>query len=130
MKCVVEIRKDLYAKVVWSDGVAMFHGIDEQMAKNCNVSYANDLLVSVTVSVKVSLGTKLAQLRGSVRMHTDRSLLQSCTCVSLVTDLLCALDHTSNAFALAQIAPQNGLPFDTLSIFLVLFPGFLSLLSL
>ena len=29
-------------------------------------------------------------------------MLHSCTCVSLVTDLSCTLDHSSNAFALAQ----------------------------
>ena len=35
-------------------------------------------------------------------MHIDLKLLHSCTCVSLVTELLCAHDHSSNAFALAQ----------------------------
>ena len=33
MKSDVHIRKDLYAKVVLSDGVAMFHEIGEHMAK-------------------------------------------------------------------------------------------------
>mmetsp|Transcript_19164 Transcript_19164/g.51226 ORF Transcript_19164/g.51226 Transcript_19164/m.51226 type:complete len:102 (-) Transcript_19164:54-359(-) len=97
MKCDVDIRKDLYAKVVLSDGVAMFQGIGEQMAKECNVGYANDFLFSVTVSVEVSLGTKLAQLRGSVGTHIDLTLLHSCTFVSLVTEWLCALDHSSSA---------------------------------
>ena len=101
MKCDVDIRKDLYAKVVLSDSVAMFEGIGEQMAKECNVSYAEDFWFSVTVSVEVSLGTKVAQLRRSVKMHIDFSLSHSCTSVSLV-------------FALAQVAPQNRLPFDTL----------------
>ena len=35
-------------------------------------------------------------------MHIDLTLLHSCTCLSLVTELLCAFDHSSNAFALAQ----------------------------
>ena len=35
-------------------------------------------------------------------MHVDLTLLHSCTSVSLVTELLCALDHSSNACALAQ----------------------------
>ena len=46
MKCEVDIRKDLYVKVVLSDGVAMFQGIGEQMAKQCNVSYATDFFVN------------------------------------------------------------------------------------
>ena len=46
MKCDVDIRKDLYAKVVLSDGVAMFQEIGEQMAKQCNVSYATDFFFS------------------------------------------------------------------------------------
>ena len=40
MKCGVDIRKDLYAKVVSSDGAATFQGTGEQMAKECNVSFA------------------------------------------------------------------------------------------
>ena len=39
-------------------------------------------------------------------------LFHSCTFVSLVTELSCALDHFSNAFALAQGASQNRVPFD------------------
>ena len=44
-------------------------------------------------------------------MHVDLTLLHSCTFVSLVTELLCALDHSSNAFALAQGASQNCISF-------------------
>ena len=40
VKCDVDIRKDLYAKVVLSDSVAVSQGIGEQIAKECNVSYA------------------------------------------------------------------------------------------
>ena len=47
-----------------------------------------------------------------VRVHIDLTLLHSCKFVSLVTELLCALDHSSNAFALDQVAPQNRLPLD------------------
>ena len=99
MKCDVDIRKDLYAKVVLSDSVAMYQGIGEQTAKECNVSYAEDSLFSATMSVEVSLGTKLAQLRRNVGMHVDLTLLHSCTIMSFVTELVCALDHSSNAFA-------------------------------
>ena len=42
MKCDEDLRKDLHAKVVLSDGVAMFQGIGEHMAKECNVSFAKD----------------------------------------------------------------------------------------
>ena len=45
MKCDVDIRKDLYAKVVLSDGVATFQGIGEQMVRECNVSHAKDFLL-------------------------------------------------------------------------------------
>ena len=38
----------------------------------------------------------------SVGMHMDLTLLHSSAIVSLVTELKCALDHSSNAFALAQ----------------------------
>ena len=66
-------------------GVAMFQGIGEHMANECSVSY-DRVFASVTVIVVVSLGAKL----------------HSCTFFSLVTELLCALDHSSNALALAQ----------------------------
>ena len=42
----------------------------------------------------------------------DLTLLHSCTFVSFVTELLCAFDHSSNAFALAQGPSQNRVPFD------------------
>ena len=42
MKFDVDIRKDLHAKVVLSNGVAVFQGIGEQKAKECNGSYAKD----------------------------------------------------------------------------------------
>ena len=71
-------------------------------------------LFSVKVSVEVILGAKLAQLRGSVGMHIDLTLLHSCTCVS------CSLDHSSTAFALAHVASQNRLPFDNQVVFEVL----------
>ena len=66
MKCDVDIRKDLFAKVVLSDGVAMFQGIGEQMAKECNVSCAkfSFLKVSVTVSVEAQLGHKVGPAEG------------------------------------------------------------------
>ena len=38
----------------------------------------------------------------SVGMHMDVTLLHSSAIVSLVTELKCALDHSSNAYALAQ----------------------------
>ena len=75
--------------------------IGEHMAKECNVSY-DRVFASVTVIFVVSLGAKQAQAEGSVRLHVDLTLLLSCTFLSLVTELLCALDHSSNALALAQ----------------------------
>ena len=47
-----------------------------------------------------------------VGMHIDLTLSHSCTSVSLVTELLCVLDNSSNSVALAQDASQNRLPFD------------------
>ena len=61
----------------------MFKEMGEQRAKECSVSHAKGFLFSVTVSVshakgflfsvtvsvEVSLGTKLAQLRGRVRIQ-------------------------------------------------------------
>ena len=43
-------------------------------------------------------------------------LLHSCTFVSSVAGLLCALDHSSGALALAQVASRNRLPFDSLFV--------------
>ena len=41
----LDIRKDLYAKVVLSGGVAMIQVFGEQMAKECDVSYAKEFVV-------------------------------------------------------------------------------------
>ena len=57
----------------------------------------------------------MAQLRESDGTHIDLTQLHSCTFVSLVTELLCALDHFSNALPLAQDARQKRLPFDSSS---------------
>ena len=60
------------------------------------------IFVSVTVNIVVSLGTKLAQAEERVLDCTlDLTRLHSCTLASLLTELLSALDHSSNAFALA-----------------------------
>ena len=53
----------------------------------------------------------LRSLSVSVRLHKDLTLLHSCTILSLVTELLCALDHSSNAFALAQGCNKTELHF-------------------
>ena len=55
-----DIRKDLYAMVVLPGGVAMFQGIGEYRAKECNVSF-DRVFVPVTGIVVVSLGAKSAQ---------------------------------------------------------------------
>ena len=55
------------------------------MAKECNVSYDR---VFASVTVVVSLGAKLAQAEGTVRLHIDLPLLHSCTFVYLVTEPL------------------------------------------
>ena len=59
-------------------GVAMFQGTGEQMPEECNVSY-DRVLFSVTASVEVSLGTKLAQVEGDI----DLTMLRFCAFVSL-----------------------------------------------
>ena len=59
------------------------------------------LMVCLSVSLSVSLFLFLS-LSLSVGRHVDWTLLHSCTCVSLVTELLRALDHSPTAFALAQ----------------------------
>ena len=57
-----------------------------------------------------------SKLRGSVGLHMDLTLSHSCKIVSLVTELSCALARSSNAFALAQGASQNRVPFGTPSL--------------
>ena len=76
----------------------MLQGIGERTAKKCNVS-----LDVIFVS---------AQAEGSVGLHVDLAPLDSCTFVSLVTELSRTLDDSSNAPALAQGASQNRAPFD------------------
>ena len=56
------------------------------------------VLVSASVSC-VSLSVCLSVC--SSGMHFDLTLLHSCTFVSLVTEFVCAVDHSSSAFALA-----------------------------
>ena len=67
------------------------------------------------MSVAVSLGAKPAQTEESVELHTDLTPLHSCTFASLVSRLVCALDHPPNAFALAEVVPQNRVAFDNLT---------------
>ena len=81
-------------------------------AKKCVLRHG---VVAVTVSVEVSLDTKLNKSRVSVGMHIDLTLLHSCTFVSFVTELWCFLHHSSNVAALAQVASQKiDIPFDSL----------------
>ena len=70
--------------------------------------------VSATASVTVSLGAEPAQA-GSVELYTDLTPLHSCIFASLFPALLYALDHPSNALALAQVVPQNRVALDSLS---------------
>ena len=42
MKCDADIRNDLHAGVVLYDGVPIFHGTGEHMAKKCNVRQDRD----------------------------------------------------------------------------------------
>ena len=82
--------------------------IGDHMAKECNVSYDSVVawnFIVVTVIVVVSLGGP--SFRESVGLHIDLTLLNSRTCVSFVTELMCALDHSSNAFALAPSLPNR-----------------------
>ena len=53
--------------VVLPSGVALFQGIGEHMAKECNVSY-DRVFASATVIVVVSLGAKLAQTEGECQI--------------------------------------------------------------
>ena len=57
-------------------------------------------------------------------MYLVLTLLHYCTFVSFVAELSCALDHSSNAFALAQGCHKTGLNlsgFHSLSVSLRLF---------
>ena len=56
------------------------------------------------------------KLRESVESYTDLTPLHSCTFASLFSVLSRALDHPSNAFALAQVVPQNRVAFDTFPV--------------
>ena len=53
--------------VVLPSGVAMFQGMGEHMAKECNVSY-DRVFASVTVIAVVGLGAKLAQAAGKCQI--------------------------------------------------------------
>ena len=61
------------------------------------------------------------KLRGSVESCTDLTPLHSWTFASLFPALLCALDHSSNALALAQVVPQNRVALDILFLCLYLY---------
>ena len=63
-KCDVDIREDLYSKVVLSDGVAMFQGIGEQMAKECNGSCAKVSVVFSNSERRSQLGHKVGPAEG------------------------------------------------------------------
>ena len=65
------------------------------MPNECHVSHAEDFFL-VTVSVEVSLGAKLANLRGVL------SCTMICHCYTPAHSYLLSLDHSSNAFALGQ----------------------------
>ena len=71
------------------------------MAKECNVSYEWGLFPLQCLS-QSAWAQSWPKPRVSVRLHVGLTLLHPCTLVSFVTELLCALDHSSNAFALAQ----------------------------
>ena len=100
MKCDVDIGKVLYAKL--SGGIAVFHGIGEQI-----------FLFFSNCERRSQPGHKVGSAEGECwiahRLDTCWTLAHL---VSLVTELLCALDHSSNAFALAQVASQNRLTVD------------------
>ena len=69
-------------------------------------------------SVALSLLSPLLSLSPILLvLHKDWALLHSCTVLSVVTELV--LDHSSTAFALAQGASQNRVPFDTLFLAVV-----------
>ena len=83
----------------------MFHWIGEQMPNECNVSHAEDFVVSGNSECRSQLGRKLAQAEGRERRCSVARRLDtvhSCTFLTFVTELVCALDHSSNAFALDQ----------------------------
>ena len=67
------------------------------------------------------LDVSLCVSLSAVGLHVDLAPLDSCTFVSLVTELSRTLDDSSNAPALAQGASQNRAPFDSLSLFLFIF---------
>ena len=77
------------------------------------------------LKIVVAFDTFCLFLSVFVGMHTDLTLLHSCTCVSLVAELLCALDHHSNAFALAQVASQNRVPLHSFLCFSFFFAFFM-----
>ena len=58
LKCDADTCNDLQARVVLYDAVAIFQGIGEHTAKECNVRW-DRICVSVKVNIVVCLGTKL-----------------------------------------------------------------------
>ena len=69
-------------------------------------SLALSLLLCRSFAFYVSLSLSL-----SVKLHIDWALLHSGKFLSVVTELSCALDHSSNAFALAQDCHKKRLAF-------------------
>ena len=71
----------------------------EEMTKEYNVTYVKD---SVSRTCGRRTQERRSKLKESVTTDIDLILLHSCTFEFLVTELLSALDHSPNAFALTQ----------------------------
>ena len=98
----------------------LFLSLSFSLSLSLFLSFSLSPSFSLFLSLSFSLSLFLC-LSVSVGLHVDLSLLHSCTFVSHVTGLSCALDHSSSAFALAQVVPQNRVAFDSLSVSFSLF---------
>ena len=87
--------------------------LKEFLSVLCLVSFFVLFFQSILL-FSLSLSLSLCLVVGT---HVDLTLLHSCTFISLVTELLCALDHSSNAFALAQGCHKIELQLSLLFVF-------------
>ena len=92
-----------------SDSVALLQEMGERMPNECDVSHAEDFFFGNS-EYRSQLGASPSRRR-SVGLHVDLTLLHYCTLSSFVTELVCALEHSSITFALSQDCHKNRVAF-------------------
>ena len=89
--------------------LCFFHFFSLSLSLTLLLSYSLSLSYSLTLLLTLSLSLSLS-LTLSLTLSSHAQSCHRCTCAHLLplfSDLSCAIDHTSNAFALAQVVPKN-----------------------